>query len=285
MAYQEFQTCTDAVFESRKNIDIDGTALYETEFGSLLREIITRNDTPLLKQYIAAYDLHTSGVQVTEMQSRDPFYTAVADGSLDVLRVLLDLHRRNPKSVSIEERGFSLLNVACEHAQIEVVSFLLDTDPPLGTVHDRDPGGWTPIMSAAYSTGALAAADRARGEALVSMLLDQGASARDSVRFTANMRTTGEAQPAPQPEFTVLSLAITGSSYAMVKRLIEHDADVWERLCYYSDDPGVWDDGINIWDITLLHMGSRSWNADGIRAVLDHGDDAGKGGAKDSGLI
>jgi ankyrin repeat protein len=283
MAYQEFQTCNDEIFKSRKIIDIDGKALYETDFGGLLREIITRNDNALLKQYIAAWDLRSSGIPVTEIQSRDPFYTAVASGSLDVLRVLLDVHQGNPISVSIEERGFSLLNVACEHAQIKIVEFLLDSDPPLGIVHDKDQGGWTPIMSAAYSTGVLAVADRARSEALVNLLLDRGASARDSVPFTTNMSTTDETQPASQPEFTVLSLAITGSTYGMVKQLLEHGADVRERLRYYSDGPGFWDDGVDVWDVTALHMGGRSWNADGIRALLHHGGHAGEGGVEEPG--
>jgi ankyrin repeat protein len=70
-----------------------------------------------------------------------------------VFRVLLDVHQGNAHSVSIEERGFSLLHVACQHAQIEIVNFLLDSKPPLGAVDDRDPGEWTPLMSAAYSTG------------------------------------------------------------------------------------------------------------------------------------
>ncbi|KAL4740446.1 hypothetical protein BDV11DRAFT_95992 [Aspergillus similis] len=115
---------------------------------------------------------------------------AAAHGSLDVLRVLLDVYLGNAHSVSIEEeRGFSLLHVACQHAQIEIVKFLLDSDPPLGAVDDRDPEEWTRLISAAYSTGIFGkgadadAADRARGEALINMLLDRGASVRDNVTF------------------------------------------------------------------------------------------------------
>ncbi|KAL3482653.1 ankyrin repeat-containing domain protein [Aspergillus germanicus] len=272
MAYQEFLTSTDEIFESRKIFDIDGTALYETEFGSLLREIITRNDIPLQKQYITTWDLRSSGIPATEVQSHYPCYTAVANGSLDVLRV----------SVSIEERGFSLLNVACEYAQIGIVQFLLHADSPLGTVNDRDERGWTPIMSADYSTGALAVANRAPGEALVNVLLDRAASVHDSVSFTTNISTTGEAQLAPQAEFTVLSQAITGSGYGTVKRLLEHGADVRKRLGYYSEGLGFWDDGVNIRDVTVLHMGSRCWNVDGFRELLGHGGHVGKGGVKGS---
>lgn len=272
MAYQEFHNCIDGVFESRKIIDTDGAALYETEFGSLLRKIITRNDIALLKQYITAWNLPNSGIPITDVQSHDPFYTAAANGSLDVLRVLLDVHWANAHAESIEERGFSLLHVACQHAQIEIVKFLLDSDPPLGTVDDRDRGKWTPIMSAAYSTGTFgegAGAHRARAEDLMNMLLDRGASARDTVLFPTDIDTNGEGQLVPQAEFTVLSQAIAGSSYAIMKRLLEHGADTQERLEYYSDGPGFWDNGVNVRDVTALHIGSRSWNMDGIRALLD----------------
>ncbi|KAL4996713.1 ankyrin repeat-containing domain protein [Aspergillus recurvatus] len=272
MAYQEFHHFTDEVFESRKIIDVDGSALYETELGSLLRKIITRNNTALLKQYIAAWNLTSSGIPVVDIQSHDPFYTAVANGSLDVLRVLLDIHRGNPNSVSIEQRGFSLLNVACEYAQLEAAKFLLDS----GTVDDRHQVEWTPVISAAYSTGALgevAGADRAQGQAVMNLLLDRGASARDAVPFPTDIDMTSEAQPIPQVEFTVLRLAIKGSSYEMVKRLLEHGADVQGRLGYYSNGLGFCDDGVNVRDVTALHLGSQCGNVDGARAPLDHGGD------------
>lgn len=69
--------------------------------------------------------------------------------------------------------------VACQHAQIEIVKFLLDSDLPLGAVDDRDQEEWTPLISAAYSTGTFGegadadAADRVRDEALINMLLDR----------------------------------------------------------------------------------------------------------------
>ncbi|KAL5043119.1 hypothetical protein BDW71DRAFT_216544 [Aspergillus fruticulosus] len=285
MAYQEFHNCIDEVFESRGIIDADGAALYETEFGSLLRKIIMCNDTALLKQYITAWNLPSSGIPVTDVQSHDPFYTAAANGSLDVLRVLLDIHWSNAHSVSIEERGFWLLHAACQHAQIEIVKFLLDSDPPLGTVDDRDQRGWTPIMCTAYSTGTFgedADAHRSRGEALMNTLLDRGASARDTVPCPTDIDMTSQGQLVPQAEITVLGQAITGSSYGMMKRLLEHGADVQECVEYYSDGPGFWDDGINVRDVTALHIGSRSWNVDGIRALLDH---CHEGGLKSSDLV
>ncbi|KAL4796078.1 ankyrin repeat-containing domain protein [Aspergillus venezuelensis] len=270
MPYQEFKSCTDEVFKPRKIAGPDGAALYETESGSLLHKIITRNDTALLKQYITAWNFRRSGIPSTIIQSLDPFYTAAANGSLDALRVLLDAHHGNANSVSLEERGFSLLHVACQHAQIEIVEFLLDSQPPFAIVHGRDPGGWTPLMSAAYSIGTFgegADVHRARSEALVNMLLDRGASAKDKAPSSTVAR---EEQSVPQAESTVLGLAITGCSYEMVKRLLERGVDRRERLRYHSDGPGFWDDGVDVHDVTPLHIGSRSWNVDGIRAILEY---------------
>lgn len=82
---------------------------------------------------------------------------------------------------------------------------------------------------------------------------------------------TSERQLIPQQaEFTVLCLAITGSSYGMVKRLLEHGADIQQRLEYYSNGPCLWDDNLDVRDVTALHLGSRAWNVDGIKAVLDY---------------
>ncbi|RDW83615.1 ankyrin repeat domain-containing protein [Aspergillus mulundensis] len=291
MAYQEFQTCTDPVFESRKIVDADGTALYETQLVSLLHEIIARNDSNLLMQYITAWewDLPGRDIPVPDIHSHDPFYIAAAHGCLDALRVLLDAHSAGKTeahsasasaSASIEqERGFSLLHVACQHAQIEIVKFLLDSDPALATVHDKDPGGWTPLMAAAYSTGTFGdGADTSTlGEVLINMLLDRGASARDCVSSPTTGIDTATASESgghrlPQADSTVLSLAISGCSYRTVKRLLEAGADIHQPLAIHSDTPGsgFWDDGLDVRDVTALHLGSAAWNVEGIRAVLDH---------------
>ncbi|KAL3471019.1 ankyrin repeat-containing domain protein [Aspergillus californicus] len=108
------------------------------------------------------------------------------------------------------------------------------------------------------------------------MLLDQGASARDTVPFPAYIDSTSHGHLVPQAEFTVLSQAIlTGSSYGMIKRLLEHGAHIHERLEYYSDGPGFWDSGIAVQDVTALHLLGWSWNVDGIRALLDHRHEGG----------
>ncbi|KAL4905064.1 hypothetical protein BDW74DRAFT_167832 [Aspergillus multicolor] len=275
MSYEEFRICTDEVFEPRKIFDADGRALYENESISLLRTIVTRNDTDLLNQYITAWEFPSRGIPVPELQSHDPFCIAVIHGSLDALRILLDARSRNPNSTSVsieKERRFSLLQVACQHAQIEIVTFLLESEPSLATIYDRDAGGWTPLMAAAYSTGAVDSADRHRGEALMNMLLDRGASARDSVLSLTQSSSIDTASRGQQAEATVLSLAITGCSYVMVKRLLEAGADVHRPLAIYSDSPGfgVQDHGVDIRDVTALHLGSAARNVNGIRAALDH---------------
>lgn len=36
--------------------------------------------------------------------------------------------------MALDQRGFLLLNVACQHAQLDTALFLLDSQPPLGEV-------------------------------------------------------------------------------------------------------------------------------------------------------
>ncbi|KAL4956394.1 ankyrin repeat-containing domain protein [Aspergillus filifer] len=230
MAYQEFQNSIDQFFKLSKIVDADGAALYETESGSLLRKIISRNDTALLNQYITAWDIRSSGISSTDIQSHDPFYTAAAYGCLDALRILLDVHHGNAKSVSLEERGFSLLNVACQNVRVEIVKFLLDFDPPFATIHDRDSG---------FDEHASR----------------PGASAHDK---ESSSTTACEGQ------------LVSQADYGMVKQILKHDADVQERLECFSDGPGFWNDGVIFRNVTALHIGSRSWNVNGTRALLDY---------------
>ncbi|KAL4932928.1 ankyrin repeat domain-containing protein [Aspergillus undulatus] len=238
-----------------------------------LKNHLHQRNTPLLKAYISAWGLSDSGIPRTDNYSHGPFYVSAAHGSLDALRVLLDVHSGNgsPKSVSLDQRGVSLLHVA----------YLLNHDndsSPLGTVHvhERDEAGYTPIMCGAHSVGAVgekATGHRARSEALMNFLLDRGASAADSLPSPASIgaELTGEeGELSPQAWPTVLSRAITRPSYGMVKQL-HHGVDGQRCLEYYSNGPGSWDDGVTVRDVTSLRLGSRCWNVDGVTALLDHG--------------
>ncbi|KAK6835396.1 hypothetical protein RU639_001796 [Aspergillus parasiticus] len=117
-------------------------------------------------------------------------------------------------------RGISLMGIACRFAQLDTVCFLLDSQPPLGTVEPGD--GWceTALLSAATSFSEVGldwercqfperswVRDRmARSEGLIHLLLDRGASARD-----VTLSRSHKEDP-PQASETVLGWAIAQAS-------------------------------------------------------------------------
>ncbi|KAE8323076.1 ankyrin repeat-containing domain protein [Aspergillus sergii] len=158
-----------------------------------------------------------------------------------------------------------------------MVRFLLDREPPLGSVHAKDDWGETALLAAAGSLGQLGCdatetdhATRdwidqriARGEELIHLLLDRGAPARymrDQVAGREKINLM------PEPVDTVLGRTISRASYALVKRLIEAGADIHEREEYF-EMLGARD---IVRNVTKLHIASGFWNTEGIRALFDH---------------
>lgn len=268
--------------------DPDGNIIYETEYGVLLKTIVALNDVATLKRYI---EINPRGpLCPAEVYHWDPFYIAAVQGSTDALRILIDHYDANPVLFDIEgknptptkgpnERGISLLNTACYGANPETACFLMDRQPPLGSVHDTNACGDTPLLDAAASLAQHNFSewidgrctyqwyrDRlARGEKLINILLDRGACARDS-RTTGFFRGDYNEQIA-QPRETVLSLAISSGSYGLIKRLIDQGADVQRKDWYHRNH----DTSLDAQNVTLLHIGSSHWNVDGIKALIDHG--------------
>ncbi|KAL4882871.1 ankyrin repeat-containing domain protein [Aspergillus karnatakaensis] len=290
--YSLFQTPTDpALALTPLNLPIGTgtgtqTPLYETPSTTLLHTIIKNNDIHLLTTYIEAFNLRFTGVPAPEEPSLDPFHTAAAHGSLESLILLLDVHKGNPNltSVPIKERGFSLLNVACENAQGEIVRYILDSSLPLGGIDERE-NGWTPMLCTAYSACTFGVKEswRGRSEMVMELLLARGAGVGDVVVWggggTSLTGNEGDGAGAGagdverhqlQPSETVLSLAIAGSSYNMTKRLLDSGADAYQRVRYYSDGRSFPDTGVEICDVTALHLAARCWNVDGVKALLDH---------------
>ncbi|KFZ06594.1 hypothetical protein V501_07260 [Pseudogymnoascus sp. VKM F-4519 (FW-2642)] len=224
-------------------IDTDGTILNETDYCTLLNQIIRRNDVATLNRYLAKFPDHALGTG--EVYYYDPLWIAASLGSTEVLRVLLEHYKVNydadpSRIVALDQRGFLLLNVACQHAQLDTALFLLDSQPPLGEVRawDRDHCE-TALLAAAASLESLEYLSSkleyphhnrhgwardcvARGEELMNMLLDRGASSCDAIFFCN----------------------VSGAGF------------------------GGWE--ISACDVTALHLGSFYWNAEGIRALLDH---------------
>ncbi|OQD90880.1 hypothetical protein PENANT_c001G11687 [Penicillium antarcticum] len=203
----------------------------------------------------------------------DPFWIAATCGSTDVLRWMLERFGDFSRTPGPAKQVFSLLNQACYYARIETVLFLLDSQPPFGTVHDREIYDTTALMSAACSFNFLGSIhpdteewirDRiARGEKLMHILLDRGAPTQDA----SFPHRVSDIQPR-QPQHTVLGLAMLRASSPLVKRLLSGGADVHNKQRYW-----YWTfcgkNECSPWDVTALHIGSLGWNSDGIQALLD----------------
>lgn len=285
MAYSEFHRCSSDRWTEDNDpfFDIDGSILYETDYDGLLCAIIERDDVATLTRYLAKEP--RAAIAPSMGTFCDPFFTAAESGSLNALRVLVEHHYRNADILPLEgtylarpnERGFLILNVACRHAHIEMVRFLLDREPPLGSVHAKDDWGETALLAAAGSLAQLGCdasgidhATRgwidqriARGEELIHLLLDRGAPAR----YTRDQVAGREKfNLMPEPVDTVLGRAISRASYTLVKRLIEAGADIHEREEYF-EMLGARD---VVRNVTKLHVASGFWNTAGIRALFDH---------------
>ncbi|OBT44953.1 hypothetical protein VE00_04698 [Pseudogymnoascus sp. WSF 3629] len=239
-------------------IDTDGTILNETEDCTLLNQIIRRNDVATLNRYLAKFPDHA--LATGEVYYYDPFWIAASLGST-------------------------------EHAQLDTALFLLDSQPPLGEVRawDRDHCE-TALLAAAASLEYLSSKWEyphhnrhgwardcvARGEELMNLLLDRGASACDAIvrahtQHDGGDDATGNGLP-PQPLGTVLGRAVSRGSYELVRRLLDEGADVHARKQFFCNGSGAGFGGWEIFacDVSALHLGSFYWNAEGIRALLDH---------------
>lgn len=265
--------------------DHDGGILHETEYCGLLCAIIKRNDVVLLKRYLAT---HPRSLGTADIPWDDPFGNAAAHGSTDALDVMLQHWAADASRIlAPDARGFRLLHVACGHAKLATVHFLIDERGPwasrFGNAHsiaiERDAHGYTAILSAAtwYRYGQQYENDDS--EELISLLLSKGARATDAILPPSDTEplqplTSVAILPAvDQPLDTVLSLAISGASADTIERLIDGGADVHTKTIYV-DTNGLFGGRCDVaWHVTPLHIGSLFANANGIQALRDRRGD------------
>lgn len=265
--------------------DHDGAVLHETEYSSLLRAIIKRNDVLLLRKYLA---IHPSSLGPAEIPLNDPFWTAAAHGSTDALDVMLQHWAANPSTIlAPDARGFRIIHVACAHAQLPTARFLIDERRPwasrFGGIHaiavERDAHDYTAILSAAswYRHGQKPEHDDS--EELMRLLLSKGARATDAILAPGNteplrpLTMVASLPEIDQPLDTVLSLAISGASTDMIGRLVDGGADIHAKTIYV-DTNGLFGGTCDVaWDVTPLHIGSMFANANGIQALRDRRGD------------
>lgn len=133
--------------------DLDGSAVYECPDQGLLCTIIKRNDMAALNLYNEC--AHTRVFwKAYEFNDSNPFHIAIQSGSFDVLRELFRIYRSDseltePLGDYLKRFHISPVIEACATANRDMVSWLMDHDPPLGKLHDQDFDGQTALLRAA----------------------------------------------------------------------------------------------------------------------------------------
>ncbi|KAL2838619.1 ankyrin repeat-containing domain protein [Aspergillus pseudoustus] len=268
----------------------------ELDWISLL-EAIQQNDLPQLHHYVSSVSAEAIPGR-TSPYYEDPFFLAASEAQPETLRILLDVYASSattdPAETFKEKRGFSLTHVACRSANVEIVRFILDNRENLESrlalgVADLDSrdrrSDNTPIMEAAASLSELyldaAKAENRnidrnswfhdrieKAEQVIHLLLDRGCSATDVV---PPLRIGKYVES--QPQDSVLGLAVSRASKALVQRLITSGADVFLKHMHFHDIPAMFlfrQGRERVHDVTTLHKASMFWNADILGLLLDY---------------
>ncbi|KAH8821330.1 ankyrin repeat-containing domain protein [Xylogone sp. PMI_703] len=233
----------------------------------------------MLKRYLETFNpvLLPFGINGIEQ-----FTVAAAYGSIDAFRLLIEYCVANhpAEMETLYKEGQIILDWACKSGCVEMVRFLLNNQPPFGSIQERAYHR-TPLLHAAASFTCstftknygkrLARRDcLAKSEELVQFLLDQGACARDKILplilcELSESISYEDLQTLP-PFDTVLSLAMAGASPQLIDRLINEGADVCGKKIHLEFNPEYVG---QTEDVTILHIGARYLNTEGIQALLD----------------
>ncbi|RAH41031.1 ankyrin [Aspergillus brunneoviolaceus CBS 621.78] len=281
--------------------DTDGSPVYEDGWGGLCGRIVARNDLAALRLYHASPNTRVFW-EGYEAPYWHPFFVAAGSGSWEALRALIEIYLtdptyKNPEQPPLDQYltqlDFSPINEACAAANREMVLWLLQHDPPLATLQDRDARGHTPLFSAA--SGLRRGVGFAEHEEFIHCLLNQGCLVSESDvvnvvreddeeedddddeeenkgRQDDDGNASGPSQPVRELEKTLLGAAVPYGSYHLTSRLIAEGAEVHVRQSWC--DPTLWmtDEGVigPSKEVTALHIASVYRNLEGIRALVDH---------------
>ncbi|KAJ6102631.1 hypothetical protein N7486_005058 [Penicillium sp. IBT 16267x] len=294
MAYEEFYQ-RDEDFEDQPPVfhDADGSPVYEGPYYALLCRIIHYNDVTALHSYNNSH-LRVFRRSYKEDPSQNPFWIALGSRSFDALRALVGIYLSDPSlteplQVYNNRCDLSLVHQTCATGNQEMVEWLINHEPPLGSLHDRDTQGRTPLLYAAEALGEAgnlmvgaepgethilarekARENRERLEKFIYWLLDSGCSVPESNTFENYDKSLPEgSENVSQIRFTVLGKAIPSASYEMVSHLITKGGGVHTPQAWSAQLTGI-EYG---WNVTPLHIASLFWNLEGIQALIDHRGD------------
>ncbi|SPJ85291.1 related to ankyrin [Fusarium torulosum] len=258
--------------------DRDGSLIHEREGQDLLSTIIAHNDVEFLEKYFAIdpraipnlFELPDGDEAVCDFG--DYFRNAAESGSLGILQTLLIYTTKGldkTKPIRLTRANFQLLNVAAQFGQIEIVQWLLDTQPLYASIHDRDNiRGFTALAAAAdlfsFRSCYTPAWDEIRfenNEAIMNLLLDHGACASDVVHPTNDKN-----RKLP----TVLTLAAQWASSDLLERLIDGGADIHYKVAANSSELDFQNQR-NVpakIEVNALFLASFRANPNGVRTLV-----------------
>ncbi|KAF3392733.1 Serine/threonine-protein phosphatase 6 regulatory ankyrin repeat subunit B [Penicillium rolfsii] len=300
MQYSAFHLDHGDILESAETAlrDTDGTRLYESWDSGLLSWIIHFNDVPRLKQYLSVYK--SLNLDREEDVCFDPLEVAAQAGSMDALAFLVEhYYKTTSTNKPLNRRKHSLLSAASSGPHLGTAQFILGLQPTPHSVDfnqsDRDEA----LLAAAGALNHLPPEVRehetpidldqwrcnliARGEKLIHLLLDNGASAQvidlptDERQWASRILCGGNAiknddeSQSFQSFGTTLGLASSRAGSTLVKRLIHQGANIHvkEQYQYYSASH-FWFDTRIPWNVTSLHISSMYWNTEALQTLLDH---------------
>lgn len=266
--------------------DEELTNLPEYWWDCWLVNPIKQGDLLAIQRYL---DRQPEGLSAECPNYYDPFVVAAQQQHPAALRLLLEhwaVHP-TPDAPPPNERGLLLFNEACAHGALETARYLLDEQPTLVSLHAFSRYGRTPILNAAESLVSCAkdeanarldaqtAHDRVqRSEALVGLLLDRGACARDTMSCTrweisSNPKLVDGDESIKD---TVLSLAIARAGPALLRRLIDEGADALATTYDFSHDifRDLFRNYTTPTKLTLLHLAAFYGNYQGVQVLAEH---------------
>ncbi|CAJ0555450.1 Ff.00g055150.m01.CDS01 [Fusarium sp. VM40] len=258
--------------------DRDGSLIHERGGQDLVSTIITHNDVEFLEKYFAIdpravpnlFELPDDDEAICDFG--DCFRYAAESGSLGTLQTLLAYTTKGldkTKPIRLTRANFQLLNVAAQFGQIEIVQWLLDTQPLYASIHDRDNiRGFTALAAAAdlFSFRSCFTPDWdmirfENNEAVMNLLLDHGACASDVVHPTND-------KDLMLP--TVLTLAAQWASTDLLERLIDGGADI-----HYKVEANSWEldfqdqrDLPVLVEVNALFLASFQANPNGVKTLV-----------------